>query len=151
MDLSASVDQYPIVSGLNQQWSLGLVLSLPLWSRYETVARVAAASADRMQAAQQADEALRIETAQREVLQQRIDLSQQNLVAAQGNLEKSGGLYKDMLKSFRFGRMSMNELLIEQNRLIESEMNLNQSQSDYHKILMESCAIAGFSVKNCFL
>ena len=92
LDLSAGFEQYPLLSGPNQQWTLGLVLNLPIWSRYETAAKVAAVSADRQLADQQADEALRIETAQREVLQQRINLSQQNLVAAQGNLEKSGGL-----------------------------------------------------------
>ena len=54
-----------------------------------------------------------------------------------------------MLKSFRFGRMSMNELLIEQNRLIESQLNLSQSQLDFHKILVEGCAIAGLRAQNC--
>jgi outer membrane protein TolC len=155
LDLTASYQESPLkergAQAFSQQVTAGLQLTLPLWSQYETSNRVAQAYAEHVAARSRFQETQREEEAQREVLSARVELARQNLIDAQANLSKSEKLYQDMLKSFRFGRMSMNELLIEQNRLIESQMSLSQSQWDFHKVLMEACAAAGLSARACLL
>jgi outer membrane protein len=155
LDLTASYQESPLkdrgAQPFSQQWTAGLQLTLPLWSQYETTNKISQAYAEHIAAQNRHETLKREEMALREVLGVRIELARQNLIDAEANLVKSEKLYQDMLKSFRFGRMSMNELLIEQNRLIESQMSLSQSQWDFHKILIEACAAIGLTVRSCLL
>ena len=54
-----------------------------------------------------------------------------------------------MLNSFRLGRISTNDLFLEQNRLLESENDLALSQLNYHQCLVETCALSGIKTINC--
>jgi outer membrane protein TolC len=130
-------------------WTGGLYLTIPLWSKYETAAKVSSAYADYLGAKSQFETAKNLNEAKKESIEKKIQLTRKNLEEAKNNLVKSEKLYDDMLKSFRFGRISMNELLIEQNRLIDSQMILSQSEWDFHKILLEACAILGQPIDSC--
>ncbi|MBC7743101.1 MAG: TolC family protein [Bdellovibrionaceae bacterium] len=149
LDLTAEYKESPLNERTTQQWVAGVQLTIPIWSRYDTSAQSALAYAEFVTNKSRLDNLRRSELAQKEILNSRVELARQNLLDAKKSFEQSENLYQDMLKSFRFGRMSMNELLIEQNRLIESQMNLSQSQLDFHKMLIEGCAIAGLRPRNC--
>jgi outer membrane protein TolC len=133
----------------NKVWSGGVFLTIPLWTKYETAAKVSASFAEYMNAKSQFEAAKNLNKAKKDNLDQKIQLTRKNLDSAKINLEKSEKLYEDMLKSFSFGRISMNELLIEQNRLIDSQMGLSQSEWDYHKALLEACNILGKTLETC--
>jgi outer membrane protein TolC len=82
-------------------------------------------------------------------LKEKVDLARQNLIESKKNLDKAKRLYQDILKSFRLGRISTNDLFIEQNRLLDSENDLALSQLSFHQSLMESCALAGTEASGC--
>lgn len=149
LDLTASLQEFPLQTRATRQWGTGVLFTVPLWSRYETQAAIASAYSSAVTAQSEFEQARLSELSQREVLQKRVDLYRKNLEAAKKNLEKAKGLYNDMVKSFRYGRMSVNDLLLEQNRLIESELSVSQSQLSFHKIVMETCALAGRELKSC--
>lgn len=149
LDLAASLIQSPWQSSQSPQWSASLLLTIPLWNRYETTAAAASAGADWTRAQGESDLQKRTERGQREILAEKIQLQKKNLTDARTNLEKSRKLYADMLKAFRHGRLSVNELLIEQNRLIDSEISLAQSRLAFHEALLEHCAITGLRLRDC--
>ncbi len=150
IDLTAEYKENPLVDRTTQQWVAGVQLTIPLWSQFETTAQSSIAYSEFVTNKYRLDSLRQTEMAQKEVLNQRVELARLNLMDAKQSFAQSEGLYQDMLKSFRFGRMSINELLIEQNRLIESQLNLSQSQLDFHKMLIEGCAIAGLRAASCF-
>lgn len=149
LDFTASYSEVPIRNPIEKQWSTTISLTLPLWTQYQTTAASASALADLNVARNDYEFARRSENAQREVLLRRLEIHRKNLVDAKMNLEKSEKLYRDMLKSFRYGRLSVNDLLTEQDRFIRSEINLTESELAFHKMLMESCSISGLPIAQC--
>lgn len=133
----------------SRAWQGGLTLTIPLWSRYEVAAQTSSRYAEYFSAKKQWESAENANKIQREKLAEKIELTRKNLEVAQENLKKSEKLYDDMLKSFRFGRLSTNELLIEQGRLISVQEGFSQSQWDYHKVLLESCNVLGEEIEFC--
>jgi outer membrane protein TolC len=133
----------------NKVWQGGLTLTFPLWNRYESVAQSSLKYAEFFSAKKQLERALSAQKAKQDRLIEKLFLSRKNLEVAQENLKKSERLYTDMLKSFKFGRLSMNELLMEQARLIDVQESVSQSQWDYHKAVVDSCLLMGEKLKNC--
>lgn len=152
LDLVANYREFPIndPSNKNKEWSVSMFMTLPLWNQMATSANSSLAYAQYMTAQNELKIAIQSETARKEILWQRIELARNNLVSTIANLQKSKSLYNDMLKSFRLGRLSVNELLIEQNRLIESEINLSQSKLFFHQIIVDSCSTLGLKIEQCF-
>lgn len=151
LDLTANYTELPIKERSTQQWYAGLTLTIPIWNRYETAAQASSAYANYIATKNQYEDVKRFELAQREILSKKIDLARQNLMDSKMNYDKSEKLYRDMVKNYRLGRMSTNELLIEQNRLIDSQLNISQTQLEFHKTLVEGCAVTGLTIKNCLL
>lgn len=146
LDFSVEVQQYPIPERGNQQVVSVLELKIPIWSRLETSAAVSAslsnflsAEADYLSLKQKVE-------GQNEFLNKKLILARENLVDAKSNLASSKRLYQDFLKSFSLGRISINDLFLEQNRLLDSESDLALSQLVYHQTLMESCYFRGLSI-----
>lgn len=151
LDLVAEYSENPLKERTTQQWYAGVTLTIPIWNQYDTTAQISSAYANYIATKNQYEDVKRFELARREILNKKIELSRQNLMDAKANHEKSEKLYRDMVKNYRLGRMSTNELLIEQNRLIESQLNISQTQLEFHKTLVEGCAVAGLTLKSCLL
>ncbi len=149
LDFDLVYQDAPIKERTTQQWVGYLTLTLPLWSKFETTAEVSSAFADRVAALndfRDTEQSLQ----QRSVfLKEKIEIARLNLLESKKNLEKSKRLYQDILKSFRLGRISTNDLFIEQNRLFDSETDLALSQLTYHQTLIEGCALSGTSAAIC--
>jgi outer membrane protein TolC len=133
----------------NRVWTGGLYLTIPLWNKYETAAKVGSAYADFVAARNQFEISRNLSRVKKNSMVEKIELTRKNLEDAKASLQKSEKLYEDMLTSFRFGRISVNELLIEQNRLIDSQMGLSQSEWDYHKIILDACSDLGEQIETC--
>ncbi|MBN8554963.1 MAG: TolC family protein [Deltaproteobacteria bacterium] len=65
------------------------------------------------------------------------------------NLQISHRLYEDNLKRFRIGRVSANDLVIDQNRLQDSKFLASSGWAAYHLNLMKLCHSLGRSVNQC--
>ena len=129
---------------------VGLVsLTLPLWNRFETSAQVSTAYSQYLTALNQYKDTEQSVTQRNLFLQEKTKVTRLNLADAKRNLQAARKLYQDVLKSFRTGRISTNDLFIEQNRLLENENSLALSQLSFHQSLVEICSLTGLSSAEC--
>jgi multidrug efflux system outer membrane protein len=149
LDLSLAYQESPIKERDTKQWVGLATLTLPLWSRFETKAAVSSALADKVAAQNDFKDTEQNLKQRFAFLKEKINIARQNLTESKKNLEKAKGLYLDILKTFRLGRISTNDLFIEQNRLLDSETDLALSQLSFHQTLIESCALAGIKSSEC--
>jgi outer membrane protein TolC len=151
LDISLQYQVSPIKEPSNQQQQLvGLVsLTLPIWDQYITSAKISSANARRVTALNEFKDTEQTLKQKTLFLKEKIENFRQNLIEAKNNLEISRKLYQDILRSFRLGRISTNDLFVEQNRLLESENNLALSQLTFHQSLIETCALAGLKSIEC--
>jgi outer membrane protein TolC len=149
LDLDLQRIASPIKTRTASEW-VGLIsLSFPIWNQYETSAKVSSAYADYMISLNEykiTDQNLREKSL---FLKSKIAISRLNLTESKTNLEKSRKLYQDILNSFRLGRISTNDLFLEQNRLLESENALAFNLLTFHQSLIETCALAGVNAREC--
>ena len=89
LDLTAQYQESPLNKRDVSEWSAGITITIPIWSQYEHSAKIAAAYSDLSSSRYQLEEVLRKEEAQREILNGKILLAQQNLTDAKLNVEKS--------------------------------------------------------------
>jgi outer membrane protein len=151
IDLNLNYQLYPLSSFDNKEWLGSLSLTLPLWNRFETVAATAEARAAAAQASAQAATRAREESLRREFLKKKVSISVANVEEAEKNLQRSETLYQTMLRSFQLGRISANDLQLEQERRIRVLLSLAESRRSFHESLMEACALWGNLARNCFL
>ncbi len=64
--------------------------------------------------------------------------------------KKTEDLYRDTLVAFRYGRISVTELFVEQARSIDTRTQYAQNQYNYHLALIEACNLSGRLVKDCW-
>ncbi len=149
VDWNLQLQQSPLRSRSDDLWSSSLLLTVPLWSRFETAATSATAYASYVAAENESLRASREEGLKREYLEKKLLLSRANLLESKRTLEKSERLYQDMLRSFQVGRLSANDLFLEQNRRIETLLSYSQSRLSFHEGLMEACALWGLEARDC--
>lgn len=126
-----------------------LSLTLPIWNQYETSSQISSAYASYIGALndyKETDQALQQRTL---FLKEKIEMARLNLFESKRNLDLSKKLYEDIMRSFRLGRISTNDLIIEQNRLLESENNLAISQLTFHQGIIEACTLSGLNSVDC--
>ncbi len=149
VDLSLQYRETPIQGPSTHTWAGVLELSIPFWSRFEIASDNAQAYATSLRAENEATQNARAEELRREYLRKKISLSQTNFEEARLNLEKSERLYRDMLRSFQLGRLSTNDLFLEQDRRIRTLLVFAESRLAFHESLIEACALWGQSAKDC--
>lgn len=131
---------------------VGLVtLTFPLWNGYESSSQIAQNWAQYQSALNDQKSSEQKINQKYLFLKEKINVARSNLIEAQKNLSLSKGLYKEVSKAFLLGRISINDLFLEQNRLIESENSLSNSQLLFHQSLIEYCAITGIKASVCIL
>lgn len=149
LDFSLQYKQWPLSSREQNQWLGVFSLTLPIWSRYETSAASSSAYSAYLGAGHEFQSTEREVSEKAVFLREKIAVARANLQEAKGNLTASQTLYRDMLRSFRLGRLSTNDLLLEQNRLFDSETALAVSQLSFHQTLIEICSLAGRKASEC--
>ncbi|MFA6236042.1 MAG: TolC family protein [Bacteriovorax sp.] len=149
LDLQIQHQESPVKNRKDKQWTGLLVLSFPLWSGLETYSKVSSAYADYVGALNTYKDTEQSLREKNKFLKQKIEIVRLNLSESKKNLETSKKLYQDILRSFRLGRISTNDLILEQNRLLESENALALSQLNFHQSLIETCALAGLKSSDC--
>lgn len=149
LDLNVQYQQSPIEKKVNKQWLGLLTLTIPLWSQYETSATVSSNYAQYITALNDFKATEQSLNQRLGFLNEKMKTARANLSEAKTNLEKSKGLYRDILRSFRLGRISTNDLILEQNRLLDTQTALALSQLTFHQTLIETCALAGLRASQC--
>ena len=77
------------------------------------------------------------------------DISVQTAKDRQTNLKLSRRVYRSTAKRFNKGRVSVNELTQDQNRLLESENFAAQGWGQAHLALVELCHAQGQNITRC--
>lgn len=149
LDFSLSYKELPLRSPNTGTWTGALELSFPIWSRYETASASSQAFASFVAADAAAATAEREEALRRDFLKKKIKLSFESIKEARLIQEKAERLYRDMLRSFQLGRLSTNDLFLEQDRRIRSVLSYSQAKLAFHESLMEACALWGLSADKC--
>lgn len=149
LDFHLQYQEFPIVKRDNQR-IIGLVtLTLPIWNRYETSSQVSTAYAQYIGALNDYKETEQTLSQRLYFLKEKIEMARLNLYESKRNLQLSKKLYDEILRSFRLGRITTNDLIIEQNRLLESENNLALSQLAFHQGIIEACTLSGIKSSEC--
>ena len=149
LDLSVQYITSPIKERTDKQWVGLLSLSFPIWNQFETSATISSNYAQYIGALNDYKDTEQTLKEQALFLRIKIESSRMNLSESKKNLETSRKLYQDILKSFRLGRISTNDLFLEQNRLLDSENALALSQLSFHQSLIETCVLAGLKSSDC--
>ena len=149
LDLRFQYIQSPYSQRSNNQVAGILTLSLPIWNGLETSSQVSTAYAQYIGALNDYKDTEQTLTQRTIFLKEKIETARLNLFESKRNLKLSKKLYDDILKSFRLGRVSTNDLIIEQNRLLESENNLALSQLTFHQGIIEACTLSGLKSSEC--
>lgn len=149
IDLSVQFQDSPIKDQTTHQVMSLLTFNFPIWSQFETAVSVSQSKATYLKA--EADYRSLEQTARlkKDFLSKKVEIVRLNLIDAKKNLKKSTELYNDLLRSFRLGRLSTNDLLIEQGRFLESASNSLSAQLSYHQTVVESCVLQGIRVRDC--
>ncbi len=149
LDLTASYKSFESYGQMAKQWNSMIELSIPLWSRWEVAAQSAQDYAASVKAQDEAEQNARDESLRREFLQKKVNLSRANMDDARTNLDRANHLYEDMLRSFQLGRLSTNDLFLEQDRKIRAIVDYAQARLDFHSSIMEACALRGLTATEC--
>lgn len=149
LDLHLQYQEASIKERQNNQLVGMISLTLPLWTRFETSAQVSTAYSEYINSLNIFKDAEQSLKQKNSFLKEKMNTTRLNLNEAKRNLLAARKLYQDILKSFRIGRMSTNDLILEQNRLLESENSLALSQLNFHQSLIETCALSGLSAASC--
>jgi outer membrane protein TolC len=149
IDASIQYQQAPIKDRTTDLWVATLQMTLPIWNQYETSAKISNAFAQYTASLNDFKDSEQRVQQRSEFLKEKIKVARINLTEAKTNLEKAKDLYQNILRSFRLGRLSTNDLFLEQNRLFDSENSLAQSQLIFHQTLIETCALVGLRASSC--
>ena len=150
LDFSRNMYQFPGESD-NYEWRTALVYTLPLFEGFtqKTELERTAALRNAYEVKQQFEKNLASQTqaAQGENLK----VSWKNWMERREALKVSTKLYKGSLNQFNQGKLSVNELLVDQDRLLRTEQIANSTIHQLHKSVLSFCHSRGRAfVKGCF-
>lgn len=154
LDLTLSYQESPWrdaakSSNSSIQYSGLLTLTLPIWSRFETSSAVSSSRTVKILADNDLRKSKKQYEEQFKFLEKKIALSRENLSEADKNLTLAKKLYEDYLRSFKIGRISTNDLFLEQARLISSESLLTESLLAFHQSIVSLCVLQGQNLSSC--
>ena len=149
LDFSMQFKNFSLQGSRDHQVAGLVSLNFPIWNRLETSARVSLAYAQYIGSLNEFNQAEQSLNQKSNFLKTKIEVSRISLSEAQKNVETSRKLYQDILLSFRLGRLSTNDLFLEQNRLLNSETALALCQLNFHQSLIETCALLGRKAEDC--
>jgi outer membrane protein TolC len=133
------------------EWRAGIVYTLPLFDQFRQATEYQSAKA-RLRASEV------VKRFRKNLVQTSQIANKQNLQVAFENfrerkdaLKVSGQLYSDSVRQFNRGQLSVNELLVDQDRLLRTEQIANQSLYQMHLAVISFCHAQGRPViKSCF-
>ena len=132
------------------QWLSTVSLSIPLWDRLVTASTASGyyenGRISRLQALIQKRQIQQ----NLNTFQQRLDISRLSARTAMQAAAKLQDLRNDSLRRFRLGRATVNDLLIDEQRFLEAESNVQDLLLNFHQLLVEACHNAGESLLNCY-
>ncbi|MCO5143183.1 MAG: TolC family protein [Oligoflexia bacterium] len=149
LDFSLNLSRNSLRSPYVDQWSGQLTLSIPIWSRLETKSASERSYFNWVKENKSYLLKKQEKEKNRPIFLKKVSIYKQNLIEARSSLEKVRALYKVMERSYRSGRLSANDLLIEQGRLLDTEKQFLEAQLAFHTGIISFCAENSLSIQDC--
>ena len=130
-------------------WTAVLQIKLPFFDQFQTYANARAQSYVREAAEASVVQVQRAAKADWSIAQNSFEKAFQTARSREKILSISQQLYQDNLKRFQAGRISANDLAINQKRLLDSELFAIQGWKTAHLALLKLCQARGRSVLKC--
>lgn len=149
-DFSRSIYKFPGEED-NYEWRTALVYTLPLFEGFtqDTELERAVALRKASEVRQQFEKKLASKT--QEAQGENLKVSWKNWIERREALKVSSKLYKGSLNQFNQGLLSVNELLVDQDRLLRTEQIANSTIHQLHQSVLSFCHSRGRAfVKGCF-
>jgi outer membrane protein TolC len=143
VDLSGSYGNFDLDQGPRHDWATTLTLTIPLfekfqgWSGYK-VAALAETESEISRESIQRDAPAEFESLKRSFIAAR-----ESALLREKTALMSENLFSDALKRFQLGRSTVNDLAIEQKRLLDSQLLEVQGWADAHRDLARVCHALG--------
>lgn len=149
LDLTYQYLQNGFSTNASAQNLTSLTLTFPLWDRGERRAQIAKAFSEYRSAELAANFNKSYVQNRTNSQDEKLRLAKENLLQTTDNLGKSKQLYDDTVKNFRLGRTSVNDLLLEQARLLDVEQSYLSQLMNFHGTYVETCHLQGQRLQEC--
>ena len=130
-------------------WSGALTLSFPLFNRYANASDIGL-QAQSVIAAEKKRDGVRIDLDQEKRSSQAgFELALESVKRRVDTLQISKRIYQDNLRRFRGGRITADELLIDQDRLLTSQLLEVEGWATVHRQSTRYCHALGYRLRDC--
>ena len=150
LDFSRNMYQFP---GQDDQyeWRTALIYTLPLFEGFTQYTELQRAAALRNAYEVRQRFERQLATRQQDAQKANLQVSWKNWVERRDALKTSTKLYNGSLNQFNQGQLSVNELLVDQDRLLRTEQIANSAIHQLHGTVLNFCHSRGQAfVKGCF-
>jgi outer membrane protein len=147
LDLIGSYGNADLSQPERRDWSLGFTLTIPLFDRYTAWGNTQIQKLEESKAQTELESVIRTAPAEINALRANYRSSRDSALVREKTAKLSERVYGDNFLRFRLGRATVNELAIDQQRLLQSQLSEVQGWSTAHLSLMRLChALGGFVV-----
>jgi outer membrane protein TolC len=126
-----------------------LTISIPLFSNWRTYSTYKNAQSISMSSKYNFKEKLRKAESNWQALKLNLADQVQTALEREANVKLSRSLYRDNFKRFKSGRVTVNDLQQDQNRLLQAESQASSGWASAHLAFLNFCHAKGVSVVDC--
>lgn len=147
LDLSMQYQTLPIMENNYNAWNASLVLTIPIWNRYETKANWSYEKSilNTLQADFEAHN--KITESKRVFLEEKLNHFIGLFEKSKKQLEKANAVYKKYEINYKLGRISINDLILEQKRLLDVETSNQDYMYQIHGLISDLCFLYGIQIQ----
>ena len=149
LDLSYKLSKDSLNSLETDERTLLFTLSLPLFSNWQTYSSFKSTQAVLLSTQYKYEFLKRDANGKWESIKESLAESIHTALEREQNLKISRQLYRDNFKRFKAGKVSVNDLQLDQNRLLDSESQAAAGWASAHLAYLDYCHSKGYSVLNC--
>lgn len=133
------------------EWRAGLAYTIPLFDQFRQYTDYKDAAAEKRTSEIQQQFRKNLLKESQVANKNNLKVAFENYRERKEALQISSKLYNDSVRQFNRGQLSVNELLVDQDRLLRTEQIANQSMYQLHLSVLNYCHAYGRPViKNCF-
>jgi outer membrane protein TolC len=149
VDLSYSVGKEE-TAGIERDERVAMLgVSFPLYSGFSDKAALSEQKAARVRARQDLLAKKREAESMLKARTKALEIAIDSAISREETLTLSRKLYQHNFKRFEAGRVSVNDLLVDQNRLLDSESLAEEGWANAHRAWVNFCSEQGYSLTQC--
>jgi outer membrane protein TolC len=149
LDLRAQYGSYQSYFGTVTAWTGSIGITVPLFDRLQNYSRAKEQSYNRTKSESRLEQVQRNAKADWEASHANFKRALDSALRRDETLILSRKIYSDNLRRFHAGRITANDLVVDQNRMYEAELLAIQGWGSVHLSYSRLCHALGDEVKNC--